>query len=72
MRSIIAEDAQSSLPAPVLGRTRALDRLDAATSMQMKEALASTPWRAPPLSRGDGGSWSCRLRGRECPCRSNP
>jgi hypothetical protein len=40
MRSIIAEDAQSALPAPVLGPDPRLDRLDAATSTQMKVALA--------------------------------
>jgi hypothetical protein len=39
MRSIIAEDAQSALPAPVFGPDPRLDRLDAATSTQMKAAL---------------------------------
>jgi hypothetical protein len=40
MRSIIAEDAQSALPVPVFGPHPRPDRLDAATSMQMKVALA--------------------------------
>jgi hypothetical protein len=39
MRSIIAEDAQSALPVSVFGPHPRLDRLDAATSMQMKLAL---------------------------------
>jgi hypothetical protein len=40
MRSIIAEDAQSALPVPVFGPDTRLDRLNAATSTQMKVALA--------------------------------
>jgi hypothetical protein len=40
MRSIIAEDAQSALPVSVFGPNPRLDRLDAATSTQMKLALA--------------------------------
>jgi len=36
MRSIIAEDAQSALPIPVMGPHLRLDRLEAATSLQMK------------------------------------
>ena len=39
MRSIIAEDAQSALPIPVMGPHPRLDRLNAATSTQMKTAL---------------------------------
>jgi hypothetical protein len=39
MRSIIAEDAQSALPVSVFGPDPRLDRLDAATSTQMKVAL---------------------------------
>jgi hypothetical protein len=39
MRSIIAEDAQPALPIPVFGPHPRLDRLEAATSMQMKAAL---------------------------------
>jgi hypothetical protein len=39
MRSIIAEGAQSALPVSVFGPHPRLDRLDAATSMQMKVAL---------------------------------
>jgi hypothetical protein len=39
MRSIIAEDAQSALPVSVFGPDPRPDRLDAATSMQMKVAL---------------------------------
>ena len=39
MRSIIAEDAQSALPIPVIGPHPRLDRLNAATSTQMKTAL---------------------------------
>ena len=39
MRSIIAEDAQSALPIPIMGPHQRLDRLEAATSMQMKVAL---------------------------------
>ena len=40
MRSIIAEDAQSALPVSFFGPDPRLDRLDAATSTQMKLALA--------------------------------
>jgi hypothetical protein len=40
MRSIIAEDVQSALPVSVFGPDPRLDRLDAATSTQMKLALA--------------------------------
>jgi hypothetical protein len=39
MRSIIAEDAQSALPIPVIGPHPRLDRLEAATPLQMKTAL---------------------------------
>jgi hypothetical protein len=39
MRSIIAEDTRSALPMPVFGPHPRLDRLEAATSMQMKVAL---------------------------------
>jgi hypothetical protein len=39
MRSIIAEDAQSALLIPVYGLDSRLDRLETATSMQMKVAL---------------------------------
>jgi hypothetical protein len=39
MRSIIAEDAPSALPIPIMGPHQRLDRLNAATSTQMKTAL---------------------------------
>ena len=39
MRSIIAEDAQSALPIPVLGPHPRLDRVSAATSAQLRTAL---------------------------------
>jgi hypothetical protein len=39
MRSIIAEDAQSALPIPVMGPHPRLDRLETATPLQMKTAL---------------------------------
>ena len=39
MRSISAEDAQSALPIPIMGPHPRLDRLNAATSTQMKTAL---------------------------------